>query len=421
MLSTALIAGCALSSPSSFPTAPSVAWSHLSGGGIESAAALTETQAFFASANEDTAQGTIFGLNRATGARDWVLPVESMCLASGAVGDGALFLGCDDKVLHALEQRTGAERWSHAAGGEFTGGAAFSAAQNLVISGSSKPSVVALDARSGAVAWEFETEANVASTPVLAACASTGREVLYVGDDGGSFFKLDAATGAKVWGVALGAGNVRCPANVLPAGGGGGGGGGDGGGGGGGELVLLSAGDPDAQPAHGSVLALRTADGSEAWRSECDGGPNKCSSCWTTPTVVDGVAVVGCGIDGEPSGKVWGLAPATGEVLWRQHFDNDMQTSSPLPLPDGKGFVLGNIDGHLHCLEGKTGARRWKWRTPGAKGIWSTPRLAVDDDTGATIYVSSHDKHVYALREEGGKAAAADDADDGVRENNDEL
>ena len=103
------------------------------------------------------------------------------------------------------------------------------------------------------------------------------------------------------------------------------------------------------------------------------------------------------------------------------HYFSSSSTSSPLPLPDGKGFVLGNIDGHLHCLEGKTGARRWKWRTPGAKGIWSTPRLAVDDDTGATIYVSSHDKHVYALREEGGKNAAADEEDDDVRENNDEL
>ena len=150
-----------MSSSSSFPTAPSVAWSHLSGGGIESAAALTETQAFFASANEDTEQGTIFGLNRATGARDWVLPVESMCLASGAVGDGALFLGCDDKVLHALEQRTGAERWSHAAGGEFTGGAAFSAAQNLVISGSSKPSeFILLRADGGACSSELNCSLN---------------------------------------------------------------------------------------------------------------------------------------------------------------------------------------------------------------------------------------------------------------------
>ena len=111
------------------------------------------------------------------------------------------------------------------------------------------------------------------------------------------------------------------------------------------------------------------------------------------------MAVLGCGIDGEPSGKAWGLQPATGELLWQSNLPNDIQTSSPLALPDGKAFVAGCLDGHLYCFEAKTGEVRWKWRTTGGRGIWSTPRMAIDKGGRATIYVSSHDSHVYALRD----------------------
>ena len=102
--------------------------------------------------------------------------------------------------------------------------------------GSSKPSVLALDARTGAVNWEFvgAQQQNVASTPVL----DKDEAYVYVGDDGGSFYKLHADTGAAAWEVQLGAGNIRCAANVLDGG------------------VLLSAGDPDGQPhAHGQPRA----------------------------------------------------------------------------------------------------------------------------------------------------------------------
>ena len=378
-----------------FEGTPAVAWSYKATGPIETAAALTQDHAFFATESKQ-----IFALHRASGKLAWSFRARGECMASGVTGAGAFFAGCDDGILHAFEQATGNERWSHNAGGEFTGGAAFSARHGTVIVGSSKPSVLALDARTGEVKWKFtgRTLKTVSSTPVLDA----EEAFVYVGDDGGRFYKLHADTGAVAWEKELEADNnewnVRCAANVLD------------------DVVLVSAGDPDHPPPYGSVFALSTVDGKERWRSDCAGGPNKCSSCWTTPEIVDGVVVLGCGIDGEPSGKAWGMQPATGKLLWQRDFPHDIQTSAPLALPDGKAFVTGCLDGNLYCLEAKTGEVRWKWGTKGGKGIWSTPRLAIDkrESTGAgeestldaTIYVSSHDRHVYALRDTISSAAS---------------
>jgi outer membrane protein assembly factor BamB len=147
---------------------------------------------------------------------------DEQVLASPALGDGALFLGADDRTFYAIEQATGKLRWKHAAGGEFTGGATVVGA--LVLVGHSERELLAYDTKSGAVVWKVKTAGGVASTP------AADSEHVYFGDDAGHFYKVKLADGSIVtWADSREGGgeNVRCPAAVHE------------------DVVYFSTGDPD--------------------------------------------------------------------------------------------------------------------------------------------------------------------------------
>ena len=130
--------------------------------------------------------------------------------------------------------------------------------------------------------------------------------------------------------------------------------------------------------------------GDIVWRSGCNGGHNKCDSCWTTPTLVNDKLVLGCGLDSKEHGVLWGLNEADGKVAWSKEMANDIQTSSPVMQSDGT-FILGSISGHVYCIEAATGDIKWEWKAEA--GVWATPAIGAD----GTIYVGSHDEHLYAL------------------------
>ena len=61
----------------------------------------------------------------------------------------------------------------------------------------------ALDCRTGAKFWQFETKGKVRSSPAIGLGG-----VVYVGSEDKSFYALDGQTGAKKWSVVMG-GNVE--------------------------------------------------------------------------------------------------------------------------------------------------------------------------------------------------------------------
>jgi outer membrane protein assembly factor BamB len=395
----------------------------------------------------------IFALDARTGKRVWSFEAGAQCLASPTLGGpggggGLLFQGCDDHVMYALDQASGALRWKLDAGGEFTAGGTYwaSRGRNRTAHAAAAPGAVArlrgssarrdeggagaaplpdtlfvgcgkdeigflwaLNPATGTKRWVFKSRGAVASTPALAADAATGRVFAFFGDDRGWFYKLDARTGEEVWALEAGGNNIRSPPAVYAAGD---------------ErlrglpaaaaaaaVVMFATGNPDGPPPGaagqqvgqqvgqvGEVWVVRASDGSLVWRAGCATpsdapGEHKCDSCWTTPTAIGGVVVVGCGLDVIPRGVVWGLSLASGSVVWKRTFANDMQTSNPVALRDGS-FLIGCADRHLYCLDASTGATRWAWKQPNSgQGIWATPAFGPH----GTIFLGSKDGHMYAL------------------------
>jgi outer membrane protein assembly factor BamB len=70
--------------------------------------------------------------------------------------------------------------------------------------------------------------------------------------------------------------------------------------------------------------------------------------------------------------------------------------STPLVSPDGKTVYVGSHDRHVYAVNTKDGTLRWRHAT--GERVWSSPALGQD----GTLYVGSDDDHVYALAQ-GGK------------------
>lgn len=190
------------------------------------------------------------------------------------------------------------------------------------------------------------------------------------GDDAGVVWKVDR-TGKVVWKHTFDSG-VRSPAVLTSEG-----------------EIFLSNGDPDGG-LRGQIVRMDTA-GKVVWASNCEGGENRCDSCWTAPQPVGDVVVAGCGLDNIKRGQIWGLDRKTGDVRWKVKADNDCQTSSPVHLGDGKTLVLGCTDGTLYAVNALNGTISWTFRAK--KGIWATPAM----DPDGTLIVASHDGYIYAL------------------------
>lgn len=275
-------------------------------------------------------------------------------------------VGSDDKNFYALDQETGALKWKFQAG-EFTGGATVDEKAGVVYAGSEK-GLYAYDLE-GKQRFMVKTQAGVNSSPAVDAVGN----VLF-GDDSGTVRKVNAM-GEVLWKHQFDS-NVRSPITLTSEG-----------------EVYLSNGDPD-NGKKGQIVRM-TPEGKVIWASNCDGGKQKCMSCWTAPQPVGDVVVAGCGLDGIGKGMIWGLDRKSGEVRWKIPAGNDCQTSSPVHLGDGKTVVLGCIDGLLYAVNALTGKVSWTFKA--GAGIWATP--AMDED--GTLFVASHDKHIYALVPEG--------------------
>ena len=102
--------------------------------------------------------------------------------------------------------------------------------------------------------------------------------------------------------------------------------------------------------------------------------------------------------------SVFGLDPASGQEQWV--FKTNKSRIIGGPVMGDKYIYAASADGILHAIDAsslspsssgeKTAKEAWSFTTEGS--IWSTPLL----DSG-TLYVTSMDKHVYALDAETGK------------------
>lgn len=173
------------------------------------------------------------------------------------VGGGAVYVGCKNGRMFALDAMTGDVRWTYQAGGPILHTAGY--ANGKVLFACMDGLVYALDAADGKEAWTTESGRRYGfETAVLLA-----EDKVFAVDCGGRLFALARADGRKLWHYDAGAPVSQSPAwNAA--------------------RVYFASEDMH-------VHAVRAADGARLWRSAKLGG---LSFRYFHPVVVDGKVIV---------------------------------------------------------------------------------------------------------------------------------
>ena len=200
---------------------------------------------------------------------------------------------------------------------------------------------------------DFKTTAYTVGMPVG---VSVVRGILYVGDDNGYTYALNAVTGKLIWSHY---GWNMTMSNPLVDG----------------DRVIVSTGNAYFNyektmqyvqgkrtvrgPGLNSIYALDRTTGREIWAFHTPG------EVMPTPVDMDGFLYVGTG-----DGHVYKVDVATGKQVWKTDIESFVSMSSPV-AGDGYIFVGGTYPNYFYALDQKTGRIVWKATIPGlvATGI----------------------------------------------------
>jgi outer membrane protein assembly factor BamB len=113
--------------------------------------------------------------------------------SSPAVVDGTVYVGCRDAHVYAIDAATGKKKWDYPTSKSWVVGTP-TVRDGVVYVGTSDSSrLMALDARTGRLRFNFSTGAYVFSSAALAG------DLLYFGSHSGKLYAVDARTGKLAW------------------------------------------------------------------------------------------------------------------------------------------------------------------------------------------------------------------------------
>ena len=316
-------------------------------------------------------------------------------------------------------------KWSFGVPGVSASGSQITVVGSRAFVGSRNGVVYALDTKTGCMAWAFEADAGVRSTPVV------GNNTLYFGDAHAQVYALDATTGARRWkvkvedhldamitgAVAFHNGRLYVPVSSLEEG----------------TAAIPSY---ECCTFRGSIVALDAASGKQVWKTHtipqapqrtgktASGtqlwGPSG-GAVWSQPAIdADRNRIyisTGDSYSNPPareSDAIMALAMDTGRVLWVQQTlagdawnvgclatgaervncpekagpDFDFSSSpSMATLPDGRRIIVaGQKSGAMYALNADTGEQMWKTQA-GQGGILGGIEWGFSVDA-TTAYVS---------------------------------
>ena len=144
--------------------------------------------------NEECEAGcSVFAINATTGSQLWRTRVgKAGITGGGTIGGGSYFAGSWNRRAAAYDLRTGALKWEVETNGEIESRPAYDAATDTVFfSAEESKSVIAVDADTGRLRWNYSEFGGVVNgSPSLAA------GLVYVGANDGYLRALNATTGA---------------------------------------------------------------------------------------------------------------------------------------------------------------------------------------------------------------------------------
>ncbi len=195
-------------------------WKFPTGGPVNSSPAVAQGLVIFSSVD-----GKVYAVDASTGKERWAFATRGerrftapgihgavprtermpdpfdVFLSSPVISDGVVFIGSGDHHVYALDLRTGARRWAFETGDVVH--ATPAVAQGRVYIGSFDRHLYALDARTGREIWRYTTgnDTTIFNQVGITSSAALAGNMVFVGARDGHFHAVDATTGALRWKV----------------------------------------------------------------------------------------------------------------------------------------------------------------------------------------------------------------------------
>ena len=305
----------------------------------------------------------------------WRFDAGSALWCDLEAGQGLVFAGGDDGVLHAVSVRTGRERW------RFTTRGRLRARPSLVMTSvylhSDDGWLYRIDAGTGRLRWRVQLEPDsVHRIPIdqpgsrydfYGSGVAAWGGALYVGTHDGRVLALDPADGHTIWSAATGG-----PVLATPA---------------------LADGRVFVGSFDGKVYAFDAGVGEQLWSFDT-GAP-----VTATPVPDRGVVVIG-----SRSYDLFGLDALTGAVRWDRYVWFSWIESSAR-VADGIAYVGSSDASRLFAIETRSGVQRWESDLHGIS--WGRPAVTFDRVYAAVRFspsIATHEANLIALDRQTGRA-----------------
>jgi eukaryotic-like serine/threonine-protein kinase len=113
--------------------------------------------------------------------------------SSPAVVDGTVYIGCRDAHVYAIDAATGKKRWDYPTNKSWVIGAPAVRDGTVYVGTSDSSRLLALDTKNGRLKFNFDAKSYVFSSVALAG------DLAYAGDFNGRLYAVDARTGKLAW------------------------------------------------------------------------------------------------------------------------------------------------------------------------------------------------------------------------------
>lgn len=147
-----------------------------------------------------SASGWFFALRSSTGAVRWRKRLAAVA-TSPMLSAGVLYVGTADGSMVALDAQTGAEKWRYQSRGPIEQPPV--ASGDLIVFSNEADQVVAIDAMTGTFKWQYKSETPEQYTLRGHAGVTIDNELIYTGFSNGTLVALRKDTGSVAWSTSL--------------------------------------------------------------------------------------------------------------------------------------------------------------------------------------------------------------------------
>ena len=266
--------------------------------------------------------------------RLWEAKVTKEGLSSGVeAADGVVIVGNQKGRIFALDQATGATKWSTQLSGAIISSALIQSGRVIVVANDG--TVYALDVESGQQVWTYKLPNASLSLRGQAAPVSLDPRTVLIGTSTGYLFAIDSLAGVprlqRRVAVSEGRSDIQ-------------------------RLI-----DVDSEPVvsgqyvvttsfQGQVTVLDLATQRILWSEN--------SSSINRPEVTDGKVIVS-----QTDGQIIAYDLITGQEIWKNEQLLNRNLSNPVLL--GSNLVVGDLDGYLHQIDLNSGTTLGRAKTSG--------------------------------------------------------